>query len=169
MYNDKQKQYDFNFSVVQQLGNIKCILEDSTLEDIECELDKVLNDVQGRNKLIKIADRTTGGWTNVDEYEKSDYADDSEDDKKIRQANTQALQKKRRLQHRPSSLAISRDSNRGNLVRSLQRCRTARQFDFYFRCGLGSHFRRDCREQIPSGMSQEVPVPQFIQYPQSIL
>ena len=31
----------FNCSVVQALGNFKCILEDSTLEDIECEIDKV--------------------------------------------------------------------------------------------------------------------------------
>ena len=129
-YNGNQKQYDFNCSVVQNLRNIKCILEDSTLEDI----DKVLSDVQGRNKLIKIADRTEGGWTTVDEYEKSDYADNSEDDKKIRQANTRALQKKRRLQHRASSLAISSDSKRGHLFR--ERDRTAGQFDICFRCGL---------------------------------
>ena len=71
---------DFNFSVIQMLGNIKCILEDSMLKDIECEIDNVLTDIQDRIKLIKIADKTEGGWTTVDEYEKSDYADDSEDD-----------------------------------------------------------------------------------------
>lgn len=34
-YNGNQKQFDFNCSVIQQLDNIKGILEDSTLEDIE--------------------------------------------------------------------------------------------------------------------------------------
>ena len=161
-YNGNQKQYDFNCSVIQKLGNIKCILEDSTLEDIESETDKVLSDVQGRNKLIKVADRTESGWTTVDEYEKSDYADDSEDDKTY---DKPTLERFRRnfvctIDHRRwRYLAILT-----GVILFVAYRGTGQQDNstFAFGADSGGHFRRDCRAQIPNGMSQEVPVPQFI-------
>lgn len=168
-YNGNQRQFDFNYSIINKLEHVKSILEVSSIEDIEAEIDKVVTDIQGRNKLIKIADRTEGGWTTVEEYEKCDYADDSDDDKKIRQANTRALQKKRRLQPRRSATVTSYDINRGNhLFRGQHRARAAGPLDICFRCGLGGHFRRDCRAQIALGLPQESRGSQLFQYPQSI-
>lgn len=60
------------------------------------------------------------------------------------------------------------DNKRSNLFRYFQWGRTASQFDICFRCGLGHHFRRDCRAQLPSGMSPEKSVSQFFKYTQPI-
>ena len=79
-------------------------MEDSTIDDIESEIEKIIKDIRSRNKLIKILDRIEGGLATVDEYETCDYAVDSDDDKKTRQANTRALQKKRRLQQNRSAM-----------------------------------------------------------------
>jgi Txe/YoeB family toxin of Txe-Axe toxin-antitoxin module len=41
--------------------------------------------------LIKIADTSTGGWATVREYEANSIADNSDDDKKIKQADSRAV------------------------------------------------------------------------------
>ena len=44
-----------------------------------------------RNQLIRIADNSAGGWAIVREYESSGYAENEEDEKRIRQAENRAL------------------------------------------------------------------------------
>ena len=44
-----------------------------------------------RNKFIRIADNSAGGWATVREYESSGYADNEEDGKCIRQAENRSL------------------------------------------------------------------------------
>jgi hypothetical protein len=44
-----------------------------------------------RNKFIRIADNSAGGWATVREYESSRYADNEEDEKCIRQAENRSL------------------------------------------------------------------------------
>ena len=51
-----------------------------------------------RNKLILIADSSEEGWEVVNEYQRRDLADDSDDDKRIRQAEVRTSQKRRRAQ-----------------------------------------------------------------------
>ena len=41
-----------------------------------------------RNQLIRIPDNSAGGWATVREYESSGYADNEEDEKRIRQGPT---------------------------------------------------------------------------------
>ena len=168
-YNGNQKQFDFNCSVIHKLAEVKNSLDASTIEDIDSEIENIIRDIKGRNKLIKIADRTEGGWSTVEEYETCDYADDSDDDKKIRQANARALQKKRRLQPCRPAMVLPSNIERPHLFRGQQSNRVAGPLDICFRCELRGHFRRDCQAQINNRVPQEFPVQQqLFQYPQSI-
>ena len=73
-------------------------------------------------------------------------AENSDDDKIIRQANARELQKKRNLQYRPSLTRGDMDDPY-TIFRpyNTPRGRTAEPNDFCFRCGSKCHFRRDCR------------------------
>ena len=53
-------------------------------EEYEWEADKVRK--KYRKKIIRLANASPNGWTTIQEYEKNDIADDSDDDKKIRRA-----------------------------------------------------------------------------------
>ena len=55
-----------------------------------------------RNKQILMADQSDAGWATVDEYLMKDVASDSEDDRRIRKAENNALRKmqqKKMLKH----------------------------------------------------------------------
>ena len=129
-----------------KVAEVKGSLESSSTEDIEGMLDGIIKDTEGRITLIRIEDKTEGGWATVEEYQTSDLAEDTDDDKKIRQANARALQKERKLQHRPS-LTSGDLGDRYTIFRpyNTPRGRTAEPNDLCFRCGSKCHFKRSCK------------------------
>ena len=57
---------------------------------------KVIADLETRNKMIKIADKLPGGWKTVEEYLSGSIASDSDDERKLRTAESRALRKKQK-------------------------------------------------------------------------
>ena len=64
-----------------------------------------------RNKLILIADSAEEGWEVVYEYQRRDLADNSDDDKRIRQAEARASQKRRCAQSQKKRPNFSQGSS----------------------------------------------------------
>ena len=67
--------------------------------------------MQKRNKLIRLADRSAGGWMTVHEYMPDELASDSEDSRKIRQAENWAT---KQLTYPRNSSFQFHQSNLGN-------------------------------------------------------
>ena len=114
-----EKQFLLNTEVLEHVQSASSFLQatppqvDKALEDLKEGEKKLAN----RNKLILIADSSEQGWDVVNEYERKDLADDSDDDKRIRQAETRAFQKRRRVQSAKktaTSYSSQRSSNQAN-------------------------------------------------------
>ena len=65
----------------------------------------IKEDIEKQNKLLKIANKSIAGWGPVEEYLSDDLGSDLEDDRKIKAAESRALQKQniRRTDQRSSA------------------------------------------------------------------
>ena len=80
-------QFLFNEDIVNGLHKLqKQVTKPIAIDTIA----DIAGKVKTRNKFIKIADTSTGGWATVREYEANSIADNSDDDKKIKQAYSRA-------------------------------------------------------------------------------
>ena len=64
-------------------------------DPVSTSLKAVISKLKKRNKLIKIADSAEGDWVVVGEYEKEQIGSNSDYCRRIRQAETRALKKKK--------------------------------------------------------------------------
>ena len=144
-----QSQADFCTTLLRMVGEMKLIMNENNTEASAKKLSEMEAEINKRIKLIKLADRSEGGWHTVNEYLSDDLASGSEDERRIRRAENAAQKKfkKRKLEHRPSA---------GNSQQTVQHQATPRkQFfrddrksfrfeDRCFACGQTGHWRMHC-------------------------
>ena len=92
-YISNNNQCDFNESVSKDLSRIESAVTVGNLPDALHLIVNSQQEIAARNKKMKIGDKY--GWDSVSEYEGNPLADDSDDERRLRQAETRAIRKRK--------------------------------------------------------------------------
>ncbi|CAC5420006.1 unnamed protein product [Mytilus coruscus] len=88
-----QVQYELNVDLQDLVQRALDYLGRNKSDKAVTILNEALNTLKKKKQAHKIADKSEGGWKTVQEYLSDDLASDSEDEKKIRAADTRAVKK----------------------------------------------------------------------------
>ncbi|KAK3084960.1 hypothetical protein FSP39_022074 [Pinctada imbricata] len=86
-------QYLFNSELLEDVTQFSWAVSNSKFDYAKELADSVSEKIKKRNKLIKIADTSEGGWETVRQYESNPVASDSDDENKIHKAEVRAIRK----------------------------------------------------------------------------
>ena len=96
-------QYEFDSSLLEVIDGVVDKISRGNLSAANSELKRVRSLIAKRYKLVRFGDKSSAGWTAIDEYESDELADDSEDEKKLRSAERIALVKIREKKRKHAS------------------------------------------------------------------
>ena len=162
-FSGNQKQFEFNADLDYDIGRSKRAAEAKDYAKIKDICSDVREQIHKRNKCIMLADKSPGGWDTVKEYMSDDLASDTDDEKRIRQAETRAIRtikqrkqensQRRQSTARPSATFPNPSSdtvtNTGSNFRSFNRIYTGqRSTDICFGCSEQGHWRGNCPKII---------------------
>ena len=85
-----KNQYLFNSEIVNDLEDLRRF---DVADRVSDTINNVLPKLKYRNKILLVADSSPGGWLTVSEYEKPLLGSDSEDERRLRQAEARAVKK----------------------------------------------------------------------------
>ena len=94
-YKSNKKQFEFNNSIAEKIDEVMDLLENGAINRPIKRLGELKDNINKRNKLIRMADRSVAGWNTVEEYMSDDLASNSDDEKKIRAAERRAIAKRK--------------------------------------------------------------------------
>ena len=151
-------QYNFNAELLGDLNKLQRRVSDSSsLGIISALVTKLIK----RNKLIRIADKSPTGSSTVREYESDDLASDSDDEKRLRQAENRAMRAiKEKLRFQPytkppvstSTASDGWAAPPNRPFRSYKR-KEASPYDVCFKCHKLGHWKSTCTAPSKSGYS----------------
>ncbi|XP_071172359.1 uncharacterized protein [Mytilus edulis] len=173
-------QFDLNSDLLDNIDTAVDCIEHRIYDKAVRVLKESGQSLKKRNKLIRIADKSEGGWKTVDEYLSDDVASDSEDEKRIRAADGRAVKKlktvkqdkRQNIKKRPAESAggpssIAHNGNNGGfsqqhpfLVAGAAAPITSRRNrtrDICYNCGLYGHWAKDCKKGGNSAASRGAP------------
>ena len=93
--NGNKFQYVHNIEVASKVEEAQSYLERNppNVKKARESLNTGMEVIEERNKDILVADTSEGGWATVHEYKKKQIAEDSDDDKRLKRADTSAVRK----------------------------------------------------------------------------
>lgn len=142
-------QYKFNLEQQELAEDIMKLISKGAVNRPKRKLEKLIQNLEKRNKLIRIAEKSPGGWATVAEYETDEMASDEEDEKRIRNAEKRAMEKKEKLfkqrKQRPSSTTTKRDDHSSGRHRPAPN--REKPTDICLGCGQYGHWRYNCPER----------------------
>ena len=136
------------------------------LQEIEVEDTRVagalqnLNEGMGllkhRQKMILLADRSEDGWAVVDEYERSELADDSDDEKRISRATARAAKKKKALRAKQVKRTFSQGPGISNAADNRPKAAKTAAPGACFVCGKSGHWARNCFQKMSINIDSNI-------------
>ncbi len=83
-------QFEFNSGIIGKIEDTLKLIESGERTRYKKRFQTIGGESRKSNKLIYIVDRSPAGWSTVEEYISDEIASDSDDEKKLRAAESRA-------------------------------------------------------------------------------